>query len=143
MKTLKLTLIAALLAPSLLLLGTRCASDGGGTKPEQAKPEAVADLCAEPARYLDQAVTMTGVYNGFRVADCRFPEGARSTAISRSDWLFRTGGDCLYVTGGVPAGIELVDPGSIGRRLKLTARVSRSEAGEIFLRYLEGALLPE
>jgi hypothetical protein len=135
-------LIAMLLVPSSLLLGTRCASEGGGAKPGQTKPETVADLCEAPARYMDQVVRMTGAFNGFRVADCRFPEGASSTALTRSDWLFRTGEDCLYVTGGAPAGIELVDPGSIGRRLELTARVSRREDGRIFLRYLEGVLRP-
>lgn len=139
----KLILITVLLIPSSLLLGTRCASEGGGAKPEQAKPETVADLCKEPARHVDQVVTMTGVYNGFRATDCHFPEGARSTAITRSDWLFRTGEDCLYVTGGVPSEVDRVDPGYLGRGLEITARVSRQESGGIFLHYLKGALLPQ
>lgn len=135
--------ISIAVAFSALLLGTRCASDGGGTQPEPVEPTTVAELCEEPARYLDQAVRLAGVFQGFLVTECSFPEAASRTGQTRRDWLFRTERDCLYVTGGEPAGIEILDSSFVGRRLELTARVERNAAGLIYLHFLAGRLLAE
>jgi len=139
----KTPILIAVVLVSISLLVASCAPGGVGAKPEPAKPQTVADLCKDPSRYVDQNVTLKGVYQGFRAAECRFPDEASGTGVTRSDWLFRTGDDCLYVTGGAPEGIDTLDQGQIGRRLEITARVSRNEAGKFFLKYVEGRLLAD
>ena len=111
------------------------------TKPKD--PASVADICEAPGRYADRLVKLKGVFQGYRVADCRFPSAATPEGLTRSDWLFRTGDDCLYVTGGLPSGIDRIDPASLGRRLELTARVARNEAGGVYLRFVEASVLDE
>lgn len=112
----------------------------GPAKTKPAEPGDVASLCGEPSRYLGKVVKMTGVFQGFMVTECRFPEAASAKPLTRGDWLFRTGDDCIYVTGGVPTGVDTIDPQYVGRRLELTAEVSRDESGKLYLAFREGEI---
>lgn len=147
------TLLLALLPPATACTPRAADADPAREEPGQAqkasaktkpaKVASIADLCKDPALFADREVTVKGLFQGFQVAECRFPEAASPAGRARGDWLFRTGGDCLYVTGGVPEGIDPIDSGLVGRGLVLTARVSRNEAGKLFLTYVEGHLATE
>lgn len=116
---------------------------GQPTRPTHEQPASVAEICREPSRYVGQTLVLEGVFQGFRVAECRFPDVARSRGLTRSDWLIRTDEDCLYVTGGAPQAVDLLDPELLGRRLELTARLARDDAGKLYLELVEALVLAE
>ena len=107
------------------------------TTQEQIGPRTVTDICKEPERYAGQIITLDGVFQGWRADECRFPTSA-NPAITRSDWLIRTGTDCLYVTGGILAGFDSMNPDDVGRRMELKAIVMLSKNGKVYLKYLDG-----
>jgi hypothetical protein len=104
-------------------------------------PVTVADIARDPARFAGETVTLEGVYQGFNVSACRFPDGARTNGLTRSDWLLRSGEDCLYVTGGAPPGIDPIDPSAVGRTVRLSAIVRQGDGGSLFLQFRDGALI--
>ena len=107
------------------------------------QPDSIAELFDDLSDYLDQLIRLVGRFQGFRVGNCRFPAAASAAALTRSDWLLQTGGDCVYVTGGAPAGIDRIDPAYTGRRIEIQARVVTSPAGKVLLRFVEGRLVAE
>ncbi len=109
----------------------------------EAAPRTVAELCGPPPRPADQTVKMTGLFHGFRVEGCAFPDCVAGSSSSRSDWLFRTGGDCVYVTGGAPPGVDPINPSFSGRRIDLHARVTKDTGGKLRLHYIEARLLDD
>jgi hypothetical protein len=104
--------------------------------PKQTGPKTVADLCEEPARYAGRIVVLEGVFQGWRIAGCRLLTPASPT-ITRSDWLIRTGEDCLYVTGGKPDGLDPINPSHIGRLVKLKAKVMQTHDRKVYLEYID------
>lgn len=104
------------------------------------KVESVAALCREPDRYAGRVVTIEGIFQGWRVADCRFLDAA-SPAITRSDWLIRTGSECLYVSGGFPRDLNPANPEDVGRQLELRAKAERNKDGKLYLKYLGSRLI--
>jgi hypothetical protein len=92
---------------------------------------------ADPAAYRGQTVTLDASFQGYLVDACRFAPGARSVSLSRSDWLVRQNGNCLYVTGDPPTRLDPVDPGSIGRRVELRATVIDDGSQNFLLQALE------
>ena len=86
-----------------------------------------------PAAYDGQTVRVEAVFQGYSAGDCQFAQGARTTSVTRSDWLVRQGEHCLYVTGGRPPSI---DPSAVGKRIDLGARVIEHE-GAFLLRMTE------
>src|SRR5262245_8242821 len=117
--------------------GSQANSDNGQAQ----GPVAIADIARNADRFVGHAVTLEGVYQGFNVSACRFPDGARTTGLTRSDWLLRTGQDCLYVTGGAPPGVDPIDPGAVGRSVRLSAIVREGDGGSLYLQYRDGALI--
>lgn len=103
-------------------------------------PQDVAEICAEPERFLNQGVTLSGLLHGTMVDGCTFPEAARTTGLTRGDWLFRTGAACMYVTAGMPPEADLIDPAWSGRALRLEATVMADEAGKLYLVYLNSKI---
>ena len=95
----------------------------------------IREICAESGRYVGQVVTLRGHFQGWQVAECRFPEGAANQPRTRGDWLIRTGDDCVYVTGGVPKDFDPMRPENIGRRIELEAEVMRGEDRKVYLAY--------
>jgi hypothetical protein len=128
---------------SLSFATTWCAPRRSEAERQAARPVDIATLFTHPTQYVGQVVRLEGLFQGFRVTDCRFPATASRAGLTRSDWLFRTGEDCLYVTGGAPPEIDPIDPRYIGRRITLDARVIEGETGKLLLRYVEGRLLGE
>jgi len=86
---------------------------------------------------------MTGLFHGFRVEGCAFPECVAGSSSTRSDWLFRTGGECVYVTGGAPPGVDPINPSFAGRRIDLRAHVLAEASGKLRLHYIEARLLED
>ena len=112
------------------------------SQPQQPPNEAstattVAEIAADPAGYEGRIVTLQGLFRGWNATGCRLPAAASQT-LTRSDWLIQTGLDCLYVTGGWPAGLAPADPGNVGRGIRLEARVARREDGTVYLEYVGG-----
>jgi hypothetical protein len=106
------------------------------------QPDTIAELF-NASSDLEQLVRLVGRFQGYRIADCHFPVAASAAGVTRSDWLFRTGGDCVYVTGGAPAGVDPIDPAYTGRRVEIRAEVVKSPTGKVVLRLVEGRLLAE
>ena len=152
------------LAAALLLWTAGCATEGAGvdaqepalgaglaqaaaetaqTSPSKPATPDIDAICREPDAHAGKALRLQGRFQGFKVAKCAFPEGARTAGLTRGDWLFRTGKDCLYVTGGVPSGVDTIDPSFHGRRLELRAEVARDGDGKIYLKHLESRLLDQ
>ena len=104
------------------------------------KVEGVAALCRERDRYAGRVVTIEGIFQGWRVADCRFLDAA-SPAITRSDWLIRTDTECLYVSGGLPGDLNPANPKDVGRQLELRAKAERNKDGKLYLKYLGSRLI--
>lgn len=123
--------------------GSHATEPAGSGAPDgaDAPPLTVSDLCGPPPLPADQSVKLTGLFHGFRVEGCAFPECVAGSSLTRSDWLFRTGGDCVYVTGGAPPGVDLIDPSFAGRPIDLQARVTQDATGKLRLHYIEARLL--
>lgn len=121
----------------LSVLVASCNADYGEPKLATSAQLSIESLAEEPERYAGQSITLEGVFTGWRATDCRFPVAA-SPALTRSDWLLKTGEVCLYVTGGIPADLEPMDPEDLGRRLELKADVLQTDEGKVYLKYLDG-----
>ena len=93
----------------------------------------IAEICAESERYVGRVVTLRGFFQDWQVTECQFPEGAANYPRTRSDWLIRTGDDCVYVTGGMPGDFDPMKPENLGLRIELEAEVMRGENGRIYL----------
>lgn len=153
----KCLLIAALLSVAPMAVG--CGSREAGAQQPQVTAESlapapkgaggpstvesIAALCSKADEISGQTVRIRGVFQGFRVEGCAFPECMASASLTRSDWLLRTGGACGYVTGGVPEGIDPMDPAFAGRPVELDARVSMEGDGKLRLIHLSGRLLED
>jgi hypothetical protein len=126
--------ITALLWLSVLYLGACGAQDKPAT-PFKEEDLMIAEICAESERYVGRVVTLRGLFQDWRVAECQFPEGAANYPRTRSDWLIRTGDDCVYVTGGMPKDFDPMKPENLGRRIELEAEVMQDEDGKVYLAY--------
>ena len=95
----------------------------------------IADICAESERYVGNVVTLQGLFQGWKVVQCQFLEGIANTPRTRSDWLIRTGDDCVYVTGGMPEDFDPMNLENIGLRIELEAKVMQDEDKKIYLAF--------
>ncbi|MDZ7301516.1 MAG: hypothetical protein ONB44_05175 [candidate division KSB1 bacterium] len=103
-------------------------------------PLPIAWICNRIDQYVDQAVELEGIFLGWRGADCHFPANA-SNAITRSDWVFKNGEDCVYVTAGRPAGLDPTDMQQIGHRVQLRAAVRLTKEKKVYLEFISGKIL--
>jgi hypothetical protein len=93
----------------------------------------IADLAADTEHYTGQTITITGVFQDFQVGMCRFPDGVAAQPQTRSDWLLLTDQDCIYVTGGLPIGIDPMNSDHLGRAVTIQAVVEQNNNQEIYL----------
>jgi len=136
--------VSIILVPVALAFGAAACTqrpvdvDGQPTAGPAGSAAAVdADVFSKPEAYVGQAVRLEALFQGYRIDQCHFAPAARSVALTRSDWLVRHEAMCLYVTGGIPAGLDPVDPGATGRQLELRARVIEDGDGKFVLKLLE------
>ncbi|TGY88416.1 hypothetical protein E5163_11400 [Marinicauda algicola] len=135
----------ALLAAALT---AACADERAGSpgdvqsaasQPSQASPATIANGLAGQ---IGERVHVQGVYQGFMVRPCRFPEEVRPTSLTRSDWLLRQEDVCVYVTGGRPSGIAPLDTSRVGETVNVIAEIRQDEQGRIYLLFLQGEVSP-
>jgi len=119
-----------------LLLLIACSANRGAQNELPSTPT-VAAICQNLESYRDQAVTLDGVFLGWRGGECRMAARA-GAAITRSDWLFKNGDDCIYVTGGRPQGFDPSDARQKGRRLQLRAIVRLTKEQKAYLEFVSG-----
>lgn len=94
----------------------------------------ISEICADPERYIGSVITLRGLFQGWHVSQCQFPKGVADTPPqTRSDWLIRTGADCIYVTGG--GDLNPIDKKNLGSRIELEAEVMWGEDRKIYLVY--------
>jgi hypothetical protein len=134
---------AGALSLALLLIPMGCAQrtmepgeEQPSSVPAASQPASTANVFSSPAAYLGQTVEVAGVFGGYQVSDCRFAPGARSTSLTRSDWLLRGGAYCLYVTGGNPSGFDPTYPGA-NRDLDVRAKVIDGGDGQAMLQLID------
>jgi hypothetical protein len=90
--------------------------------------------------YRDKTVALDGIFLGWRGDECRMDAHA-GAAITRSDWLFKNGEDCIYVTAGRPQGFDPSDTRQKGRRLRLHAIVRLTKEQKTYLEFVGGKSL--
>jgi hypothetical protein len=100
----------------------------------------IATICETLDAYRDKQVELDGVFMGWRGGECRMPAHA-SQAVTRSDWLFKNGEDCIYVTGGRPQGFDPSDAKQQGRHLQLRAIVRLTQDQKAYLEFVSGKSL--
>lgn len=118
----------------LLILAAGCAQQPVAVESQPGTTTAGGDVFSNPASYAGQTVNVDGLFQGYRNDQCRFASTARTVGLTRGDWLVRRESNCLYVTGGMPEGLEAIDPSSIGRRIELTAQVIDGGDGKFLLK---------
>jgi len=97
----------------------------------------LSSLAKKSAQYEGKEIHLEGFYLGWNHNDCRFPASFSSLQITRSDWTFRDGKRCCFVTGGIPAGLNTLPDHPIP--VKLTAKV-RNKDSKIYLEYVSSQL---
>jgi hypothetical protein len=75
---------------------------------------------------------------GWKGSECVLPEYA-SRQVTRSDWLFKVGAACLYVTGGGPQHVSPMEPTSAGAAITLEARLRVTDDGKLLLEYVRAS----
>lgn len=115
----------------LLLAAAGCAPRTAEVEGEPAGAQG--DVFADPAAFRGRTVRVEGVFQGHAAAECRFAPAARAVSLTRSDWLVRRGASCLYVTGGIPSGLDPFDAAAAGRPLDLHATVIADPEGRYLL----------
>ncbi len=86
----------------------------------------LSSIARKPAKYEGQTVYLEGLYLGWKHAGCSFPKSFSTTQITRSDWAFRDGKHCCFVTGSAPRGLDPATTPPVS--IRLTATVKRKEA---------------
>ncbi len=121
-----------LAAASLMitLLGSGCQ-----TPDPLRAPETFDDVFDQRDSLRDSVITLTGRWMGWHGTDCVFPSYAARQA-TRSDWIFKIGQTCLYVTGGNPPGLSAMEDTTTGTDIILEARVRITGDKQLLLEYV-------
>ena len=95
----------------------------------------IGEICAGSESYIGRVVTLKGIFQGWQKIQCQFPDEAADTPLTRSDWLIRTGADCIYVTGDIPENLNPIKVENLGILVELEAEVMLSQSKKIYLVY--------
>lgn len=98
--------------------------------------EALSQICQDPTTYANRSLVLRGVFKGWRVNECKLPQCA-GPSMTRSDWLFGSNTECLYVTGARPR-VDWLDPvnsDAIDSAIELQAIVQITKDGHVILLY--------
>lgn len=120
--------------PKLMLLAL-CFSLGCHSQQPLRPPETFDDIYEQRESLRDSVITLAGQFIGWGGAGCEFPPYAARQA-TRSDWIFRMGGQCLYVTGGSPPGMLAMEATPAGEPIALEARVRVTHDDRLLLEYV-------
>jgi hypothetical protein len=133
----KLSQMVGALLPPLFLFAAGAVGTAALGAAGKMETITVDKICLKPERVIGRTVEVRGRFQGWMASDCYFPEPARTTPITRSDWLVRTGASCLYVTGGMPSGLSPANPGDIGRSIAVSTTVLRDSDGKLYLSFIK------
>jgi hypothetical protein len=111
------------------------ASPGCQSQQPLRAPETFDDVYEQREALRDSVITLAGRFMGWEGAGCVFPAYAARQA-TRSDWIFRIGDTCLYVTGGSPPDLSPMDTTSPGKQITLEARIRSTADGKLLLEYV-------
>ena len=98
------------------------------------------DICDNPSLYEGHKLEADVNIIGWSGRNCNFHKNALSTAISRSDWITRENGFCLYVSGGQPKGIDLFNLPKSGIRIHLVSVVKISK-DKVYLEFVDATII--
>ncbi|MBZ5523968.1 MAG: hypothetical protein LAP21_17160 [Acidobacteriia bacterium] len=102
----------------------------------------IKQICAKPAHYVNSVVTLEGSFLGWgALGKHHFPPGAETSPKTRSDWMFATGLDCAYVTGGKPVGVDPAEHQDYGCHIELTGMVALGDDGGVYFVFRDGRRL--
>ena len=85
--------------------------------------------------YHDSLITLTGRFMGWEGGECIFPSYAASQE-TRSDWIFKIGDSCLYVTGGGPPDVSPMEGTGVGKQIRLDAHLRITPDNRLLLEYV-------
>ena len=111
------------------------ASPGCQSQQPLRTPETFDDVYEQREALRDSVITLTGRFMGWEGTGCTFPVYAARQA-TRSDWIFRIGDTCLYVTGGSPPDLSPMETTSSGTQITLEARIRPTSDGKLLLEYV-------
>ncbi len=94
------------------------------------------DICENPSLYDGVKISNVIIVKGWSVKDCIFHDNAITKTLNRSDWIASEGGYCLYVTGGLPKGINLFELPKDGIKALLTSIVKIKD-DKVYLEFSE------
>lgn len=114
------------------------ASPGCQTSTPSWTPGTFDDVFRHHETYQDSVITLNGSYMGWQGGECVFPPYAAPQE-SRSDWIFRIGNQCLYVTGGSPPNVSPMEVSGVGQQIRLDARLRITADKQILLEYVRSA----
>jgi hypothetical protein len=101
----------------------------------------IAKICSEPKQYLGHVIIIRGFFMGWQVAKCKFCEHAATEPLTRFDWLIQTEDYCVFVTGGMPKGLDPLNPASAGRLVEIEAEIKRTVDDKIYFVYRRGTVV--
>ncbi|GEM_PF-3144790 len=104
------------------------------SKPGRA-PQTLDELYEYREAYRDSLITLDGSFMGWQGGECVFPPYAAPQE-SRSDWTFKLGNQCLYVTGGRPPDMSPMEGTGVGRQIRLDARLRITPDGRLLLEFV-------
>ena len=85
----------------------------------------LSSIFADLAKHKDHSITIAGQFGGWSHA-C-----PSSHMVTRSDWVLFDGTACLFVSGGKPAGVDLLHPKN--ENVTVTATVKQTTDGMFYL----------
>lgn len=118
------------------------ATPGCQTSKPPGAPETFDDVYEMRATYRDSVLVLTGRFMGWGGGECVFPSYAARQE-KRSDWIFMIGDRCMYVTGGRPPDLSPMEDSSVGKRIRLDARLRFTPDSRLFLEYVRSSPVPE
>lgn len=122
----------------IAITGAFLAFPGCQTSKPSGAPETLDDLYQYRETYRDSIITLTGNFMGWQGSTCTFPPYAAPQE-SRSDWIFRIGDKCVYVTGGIPPAVSPMEGVGVGIQIRLDARLRITPGSQLLLEYVRSA----
>lgn len=95
------------------------------------------NIFTSPADYVGKEITHRVEVLGWKGSGCEFAENSLRMPITKSDWLVKADGYCIYVTGGKPDFLNLFNLQG-GEEINLTCIVKMDENNKVFFEYLNG-----
>ena len=128
------TLLLLILTGLIITCSTnRCAKEDLGTL-------TVANICKNSGTCEGEEFTLRGEFLGWSGSDCVFPDNA-SAGITRSDWIFRDGTGCIYVSGGKIAQLDPFEKNNVGTQISIRVIPRLGPDQKMYLEFISGTIV--